>query len=1019
MKNALDLQVVRTMENVPGRPCAAQFCPDSSVACVATAEGTVHVYSLTAERMEDVGCASASQPVLAFSPDSSLLAIAASDGVRVLRVPADRTGWASAWSAAVLLPRPHITTAMAWSDKQGFLAITGKGRTFSVYSFHDGTLTLVMDGIVPTVFEGEEPRYSSVALPTASPVTGLAWTPSGSACVFADATGHVGTIKTSILPWKTSALSDEPSQSSMEADMPMSQDMPGLEDEEQAADDSQESAAKGPDMNADKAKPKEETKARGYLDAEAHESSSQPSEGEAEISLAKEKARLGFVEGEEDGEEGGGLRRIDADEDDEDKGAVVDMEVVQAMVQRRVNVAMERAAETAVAHVKETFGLVPPQAAFQPGSTHFKEMQGRGVAKRYLVWNGSGSVTTRQEALANYIDIEYTESSRYAAKHLDDNVGFSMAALTVHGVVLASKYKPPAASSEPGQPATLLYKAFSTGLTAGADFRRDFPVTDPRRPEEELPKRRVQDPVMKSKGEEEDGAGVVETTEVDTRDVAESPVAVTLGDGWLAVATDAQELHFIRTCGGEDAILHVPGDVVAMAASGMLCAVVYNGSAPMGDRQQQFVHVYRVQDATLASSRCAPGQVPPSALLPKLVAKLDMPLKRSETLQWVNFASNGMLCAHTSGGSLWCLSAAAGWQWVKMLDTRQAALKAAGLTAAKAHTSTPVAYWPVEVRILPQNRLTEQSDFSRMTDSVAILRAVFVRGAVLEPPVTNPRPLAVELPLKAPVLSDSAVGVYDSAMINNELLRTQRMWCAGEGLLAEQAAVSMEVEAVNSAAVAVLRGDTKEATEGYALHMDDSASQELAECAAADKATIKAIRAACQSDQDALAMQLLQRLHTTLAIEVTRTYVKSKPAVAERAMQLYLIRKAQDDGELPNPCYPMQGGVSSAPEPVVRPAAPQQGFGLGSGASATAPVSKPLPSVLAQSTSSAANIVVPQRAAGGGTNPFAKKAVPSSPTALGKRGAAGLDVLGMASPEKSVPTTGPKFAGLPNKRPKA
>jgi hypothetical protein len=974
-----------------------------------TAAGGVYVLNPDAqERFAELIAPSAdgsfASSSFAWSPDGSSLAVGVPEGVRLVGVPAglgiiEAQEWKQAWEEATAMPS-SAPACLTWSPSGRYLACLAVPRSLLVW---DGECAVVLQGPVPGVVEGK------ASSPSVSPIHACVWSADGYSLPFIDTTGHVGVVRVQDL-------------AHMAAGAPVP---------------APAAAAVGKEVRAAPAPAVAPVPAARpvYLEREAEDSKSDEEADAPHFSLAAEKLKLGFadIEGGE-----GGLGRVESgdEEEGEESGPRMDAEAVRSMLDRRLGDSMEAAALLAQRHMEEVHGLVPTQAPFQSGATRFKDAaSSRAAPKRYLQWNFSGSITARAEAMSTVIDVDFTDSTAHRSHHFEDTTGFTLAALTHNGAIFASGYTPPAAATEAGRPGKLLYKSFGTAMAAGSEWERELIVDLPRMPEGRFPRRLVATGNKRAKAEEAGAGGEgpappsdsEDSYVIDTSEAAESPVALGLGDGWIAVGTDRELLHFIRTSGAEDASLVVDGSVVTVAASGSLAAVVYHRGLPDSRRQRLACDVYRVPPLSSTAAECvAYGQLPESSCVPIKLASVPLPLPAGETLQWLGFSSTGLLCAHHTGGGLMCLHPGAGWAWMQLSNTRAAALQAANLTAAKATGVNRVGYWPVGVVLAPPTagQLTTEGAASDKNARIPVLAAIFCRGGSLEPPVAYPRPLTVLLALKPSLFpADTAASAYDGGFITAELSRLQRAWCNKQGLLRDGGGASVTLAAINAAATASLHGNepVNPVVEIDAARYS-AADGDGTDCVALDRATFRAIVSACEASRDARAMQLATRLHLPTGIKVAIKATQSRPAVSERLVQLMLVKQAEAEeaGQAAAAPQPVQRAPAPAPAPALRAGyglsggasssvsdshtGSGSGSGSGMGAAATGSAYKPGPTFAPAGTSSG--------------NVFKKQA---SPPRAGKRKAEeGLAVLRMASPVKGngQPTTAGKFLAGSDKRPR-
>ena len=87
------------------------------------------------------------------------------------------------------------------------------------------------------------------------------------------------------------------------------------------------------------------------------------------------------------------------------------------------------------ANVKaEKTAVLGPQASFQPACTTFDEKR-----KRYMVWNSIGNITCMEMGINNRIEIRFTNTQRNKSDAFNDNLNFTMAALSYEGALFSAE----------------------------------------------------------------------------------------------------------------------------------------------------------------------------------------------------------------------------------------------------------------------------------------------------------------------------------------------------------------------------------------------------------------------------------------------------------------------------------------------------------------------------------------------------------------------------------------------------
>ncbi len=159
--------------------------------------------------------------------------------------------------------------------------------------------------------------------------------------------------------------------------------------------------------------------------ASASKSSTASGDADLQISVSGMKRAHGFVDADGEGDDGvGGLKYTGPPEGEEDdhgggrgrrRGYGVD--VADLIADGKIITAdrLEAHMFTVGRYVKEVYGLVAPQRAFQPGSTRGKKASaaasgGMRPVRRYLCWNAVGAITSRQDSLQHTINIDFVDS---------------------------------------------------------------------------------------------------------------------------------------------------------------------------------------------------------------------------------------------------------------------------------------------------------------------------------------------------------------------------------------------------------------------------------------------------------------------------------------------------------------------------------------------------------------------------------------------------------------------------------
>ncbi|XP_078001089.1 WD repeat and HMG-box DNA-binding protein 1-like [Glandiceps talaboti] len=236
----------------------------------------------------------------------------------------------------------------------------------------------------------------------------------------------------------------------------------------------------------------------------------------------------------------------DDDDDDDDIGVLVSQKPKHRSLQRiqddensmdstskaASSVADDSDAEVSVAKkpvVIQGPTFTPLQQSFQSSSTPVH------LSSRFMIWNSVGIIKAYNTDEENSIEVEFHDSSLHHAMHLDNGVGYTMAAMSTQAVVLAAE------SQDNDTPSQLLCLHFSSW-----DNQKEWSTTMPK---------------------------------------GENIKAVTLGHGWLAAATDKRQIHLFTVGGFQWEIFSIPGPVVSMSGHGSQLIIVYHMAAGLpGDQ---------------------------------------------------------------------------------------------------------------------------------------------------------------------------------------------------------------------------------------------------------------------------------------------------------------------------------------------------------------------------------------------------------------------------------------------------
>jgi len=638
---------------------------------------------------------------------------------------------------------------------------------------------------------------------------------------------------------------------------------------------------------------------------------------------------------------------------------------------------LEAQAELVERYVSERYGLILPQAPFQSTCTPFI----RNSRRRYLCWNAVGTIVAFKEGSgARYLEMRYTDTSYGSLRRENDpEVGFSLGVLSKEGALLAAPYRPPGQDSA-ARPATIRFIALGGfGSSTLSSWSMELPVWDRSRTgdipvreysvcqgsgvgggegeedwggvgveleegEEEEAAEIEEEEEEAEGGSSEDMARLHETKEGNRRkqqrkiapsrvsrvksipdysSVAESPLAIALGDGWGVVATDRDYVRCFRTGGGlQDAVLAMPGPIITIAAHGSLFAVFYHANLPSNSRQSITTELYLYT-----------GLAGDLGAFPTLLATAGLPVGKDSHMNWAGFSPSGMLHVHTTAGSLLGMAAATGWRWTPVGDTRLAAACDAGRKNLKSVDGVPDSYWPVYLDCPPERPGSVSAggvgsggggfglgkgaggggsspSTPHLPGRDLALFSVFCRGGGAGlPTASNPPPLTKAVPLQMPLLFPTPQGssisypfsdssgeggilpfTCDYTLLLREMGRLQRSWGREQGLIGGNCA---RVVAAGSAASAASKGlDAPNSIRQLADMLEGSRKADSKECADLDKRIVRQLEKAFEEKKDVAAVHLASRLHKDKSFEIAsvRAFNHNCTGAGERIAQLGAVR---------------------------------------------------------------------------------------------------------------------------------
>jgi hypothetical protein len=266
------------------------------------------------------------------------------------------------------------------------------------------------------------------------------------------------------------------------------------------------------------------------------------------------------------------------------------------------------------------------------------------------------------------------------------------------------------------------------------------------------------------------------------------------------------------------------------------------------------------------------------------------------------------------------------------------------------------------------------------------------------------------LPLRVPLLAQGDASLVDDLFIRQEAVRAQRHSMLALGL-GPDSAIPMMAAAAAAAGTALARGsDYTVASDAVEAQVKSERSADHTEATFLDKMHIRMIKAACDKDREARALQLASRLHTDKSFQIAATVARTsnKPGVASRLEQLSAAGQPSS-AELESLLLPAaapvgrgasnySGGPSGDGDVVVMESSKSKARPMGGSASAGKP-----------SAIASRFMHMPSKAGGdddnGGAgsdddapNPFAAAKGMESPSRALKRKRDGLEALAAASP---------------------
>jgi Minichromosome loss protein, Mcl1, middle region len=890
---------------------------------------------------------------VAWHPTGSVFAVGTNSGVTIRSKESFKTIYElSLKSKPSVKDKFSGIVCLCWSTNGRLLAGIDSRRILTVWDVTNAatdpvTQLYVSNSLVQGAGEPEEiwsgyvkplltDRNTPVQPPLSAGATSprpcsIGWTSNGNFIGVSDVQGNISFVKSESIA--DSAIDEilEGFQWPLIVEKPSEVKDPSAYTEAEAAETHEDSE----EIKREEKESAEFAAANGGLDGVPRSSKPPAAEVEVESSLANMKRSLGFVDDDEYGLRPAG----DVELSSKGAGQIAGLaELIEsgAMVTTSM---LERHTYSTSRFIKEIYGLVAPQLPFVPGSTTWKggDSRGRG-ARRYLQWNTVGSIVSRLDGEIRTISIEFINTQMHRPITFTDDYNFSIAALSESGAVFASPYFPPVtdpsrsnASSE-GKKSMLVFKAFNaSGSVKVSDWQLEMPVTKPhlahhtfksleatvasKKKKQDAPKKAIEG--GDEGGSDEDEADTnehvvddpaMDVALLDTSLAAESIIAVTVGEGWCAAASNRQTVRFFRSGAIQDLQVGVPGPIVTIVSSGALCAVIYHESMPSNFIQHLALdfYVYKCLVETAGSNNL---QVV-GAALPQLVKTVKIPLRRHVTLQWAGFGALGQLFIHDSEGMMYALQPALGWTWVPVCDTKLIALNG-GVSPDLLHVANDKkaktvkkdssdCMWPLGIVLAPQvttsDPSTNASVIGGSSSLVPTLMAVFCKGSNPQPRV-HPKPTPVALPLSVPLIEVvGGMQKNDDAYLRAELTRLQRAWIVSNGLNTETAS-SRFLHAATVSASAQQRGESSDTPALLQKEEELEENLDKDECIAMDKVIIRMILQACKSKREIRAVQLASRLHLedsfTVACDLIRKSGSQNPAIESYITEMQLSRSIE------------------------------------------------------------------------------------------------------------------------------
>lgn len=242
------------------------------------------------------------------------------------------------------------------------------------------------------------------------------------------------------------------------------------------------------------------------------------------------------------------------------------------------------------------------QAPFQPGSSPIE------FEERYMKWNSVGIITSINEENENNIHIEFHDTTTSHSRHFLNSEQYTMADLSADAIAFAN--------SETEENEGTSSRIFCILLNGMGDSK-DWQVSLPR---------------------------------------SEYAEAITLGDGFLGVATDKRNIRVFTIAGMQLFLFSIAGPVVCMAAQEQSLMIIYHSGSGLPGEQSLSMIIVKINSKDLIGKRHHLSQPVQVALSPL------------SSLSWAGFTDEGTPCTVDSQGVVRLYKDFIGNFWMPILD---------------------------------------------------------------------------------------------------------------------------------------------------------------------------------------------------------------------------------------------------------------------------------------------------------------------------------------------------------------